>query len=62
MVTDGEDHEGQAVDLAEQAAERGMIVHTVGVGSQSGSLIPVHDKQGIRDYKWERQIDYLHPQ
>ncbi|MEA1882487.1 MAG: VWA domain-containing protein [Candidatus Marinimicrobia bacterium] len=51
LVTDGEDHEGQAVDLAEQAAERGMIVHTVGVGSQSGSLIPVQDKQGIRDYK-----------
>jgi Ca-activated chloride channel family protein len=51
LVTDGEDHEGQAVDLAEQAAERGMIVHTVGVGTRSGSLIPVKDKQGIRDYK-----------
>jgi len=51
LVTDGEDHEGQAIDLAGQAAKRGMIVHTVGVGSVSGSLIPVSDKQGIRDYK-----------
>ncbi|MDP6991830.1 MAG: VWA domain-containing protein [Candidatus Marinimicrobia bacterium] len=51
LVTDGEDHEGQAIDLAKQAASRGMIIHTVGVGTASGSLIPVVDKQGIRDYK-----------
>ena len=51
LVTDGEDHEGQAIDLAKQAASRGMIIHTVGVGTASGSLIPVIDKQGIRDYK-----------
>ncbi len=51
LVTDGEDHEGQAIDLAKQAADRGMIIHTVGVGTASGSLIPVVDKQGIRDYK-----------
>ena len=53
LVTDGEDHEGQAIDLAKQAASRGMIIHTVGVGTASGSLIPVVDKQGIRDYKRE---------
>jgi len=51
LVTDGEDHEGQAIDLAGQAANRGMIIHTVGVGTASGSLIPIVDKQGIRDYK-----------
>ncbi len=51
LVTDGEDHEGQAIDLAGQAAKRGMIVHAVGVGTESGSLIPVKDRQGIRDYK-----------
>ena len=51
LVTDGEDHEGQAIDLAGQAADRGMIIHTVGVGTASGSLIPIVDKQGIRDYK-----------
>ena len=40
IVTDGEDHEGKAIDLAEEAAKRGMIIHTVGVGTNSGSLIP----------------------
>ena len=51
LVTDGEDHEGQAVELARKAADRGMIIHAVGVGTASGSLIPTKDKQGIRDYK-----------
>ena len=48
LVTDGEDHEGQAIDLVRQASKRSMIVHTVGVGTESGSLIPVNDAQGIR--------------
>lgn len=51
LVTDGEDHEGQAVELARKASDRGMIIHAVGVGTASGSLIPTKDKQGIRDYK-----------
>ncbi len=59
LVTDGEDHEGQAIDLAKQAASRGMIIHTVGVGTASGSLIPVVDKQGIRDYKRDGMLNLI---
>ena len=51
LVTDGEDHEGQAIDLASKASDRGMIIHTVGVGTESGSLIPVIGQNGIREYK-----------
>ena len=51
LVTDGEDHEGQAIDLASKASDRGMVIHTVGVGTESGSLIPVIGKNGIREYK-----------
>jgi len=51
LVTDGEDHEGQAIDLASKASDRGMIIHTVGVGTESGSLIPVLGNNGIREYK-----------
>ena len=51
LVTDGEDHEGQAIDLASKASDRGMVIHTVGVGTESGSLIPVIGQNGIRDYK-----------
>ena len=51
LVTDGEDHEGQVIDLASKASDRGMIIHTVGVGTGSGSLIPIVDQNGKREYK-----------
>ena len=48
LVTDGEDHEGKVLDVAQAAAERGVVVHTVGVGSFAGAPIPVHNKRGRR--------------
>jgi Ca-activated chloride channel family protein len=56
MVTDGEDHEGQAVELAAQAAQAGLMINTVGVGSKLGSLIPVKGKNDTRSqYKRDRE-------
>ena len=55
LVTDGEDHEGQALELANQAVKTGLEIHTVGVGSESGSLIPIKSKDGSRsDYKRDK--------
>ena len=51
LITDGEDHEGEAVALAKQASKKGMVIHTVGVGTTSGSLIPTFGKNGDFDYK-----------
>lgn len=44
LITDGEDHDGKAVEIASKASETGLIINTVGVGSKSGSLIPIKDK------------------
>ncbi|NOZ03094.1 MAG: VWA domain-containing protein [FCB group bacterium] len=55
LVTDGEDHEGEAVAIAKQAAKTGIVIHTVGVGTVTGSLIPIVDKNGNREYKRDRQ-------
>jgi Ca-activated chloride channel family protein len=56
LITDGEDHEGEAIGIAEKASQTGIIIHTVGVGSISGSLIPVTDKNsGNTSYKKDRQ-------
>tara|TARA_B100001996_G_scaffold45046_1_gene32532 strand:+ start:12 stop:1019 length:1008 start_codon:yes stop_codon:yes gene_type:complete len=52
IVTDGEDHEGEAVDIASQASKVGLMINTVGVGSSIGSLIPIKDNKGkIKEYK-----------
>jgi Ca-activated chloride channel family protein len=56
LVTDGEDHQGEAVSLTKKSAKSGIVVHTVGVGSEAGSLIPVKDELGNRiDYKKDRE-------
>lgn len=46
LITDGEDLEGEALSAAKDAAGRGMIIHTVGVGTPAGELIPVTSRGG----------------
>ncbi|PXV63578.1 Ca-activated chloride channel family protein [Dysgonomonas alginatilytica] len=41
LITDGEDHEDNGVQLAEQAAAAGIQINVVGVGTPEGSPIPV---------------------
>ena len=40
LITDGEDHEGDPEKAAERAAERGVKVYTVGIGTAEGDLVP----------------------
>ncbi|MBR5042308.1 MAG: VWA domain-containing protein [Bacteroidales bacterium] len=42
IITDGENHEDDAVDAARQAAELGIKIYTIGVGSLRGQPIPVN--------------------
>ena len=46
MFTDGEDHDGEAIEAAKKAAAEGAVVLTVGVGTTSGELIPIRDAKG----------------
>ena len=53
IITDGENHEGGAKEAAKAAAEKGMMVYVMGVGSPEGSPISAgrtgefrRDKQG----------------
>ena len=41
VITDGENHEDDAVQMAAQAAEAGIKVFTLGVGSPEGKPIPM---------------------
>ncbi|MBR1933555.1 MAG: VWA domain-containing protein [Prevotella sp.] len=47
IITDGEDHEGGALQAAQDAREKGMRVYVLGVGSPNGAPIPV---SGTGDY------------
>lgn len=43
LISDGEDHDARAVELAKQAAEDGIIIHTIGIGSPAGA--PIFDPE-----------------
>ena len=47
VITDGEDHEGGALEAAEEAKKKGMSVYVLGVGSTQGAPIPI---PGTGDY------------
>jgi Ca-activated chloride channel homolog len=41
IISDGEDHEENTLDYAEQLKEQGIKVYTVGVGTEKGAPIPI---------------------
>jgi Ca-activated chloride channel family protein len=47
VVTDGEDHEENAIKMAELATEKGVKVFTIGMGSSNGSPIPLY-RNGVQ--------------
>lgn len=42
VITDGENHEDDAISAAKEAVSKGITVHTVGMGSPGGAPIPVY--------------------
>ncbi|MES2287787.1 MAG: VWA domain-containing protein [Bacteroidota bacterium] len=48
IITDGENHEDDAIKAAELAAEKGITIHTIGMGSAEGAPIPVY-KNNVRE-------------
>lgn len=54
ILSDGEDHDEDAVNMAEKAAENGWNVFTVGVGSVEGSFVPVIN-DGREEYKMDEE-------
>lgn len=56
IITDGENHEGDALESASKAAEKGIRIYTVGMGTAEGAPIPVYDQAGrMTGYKKDKQ-------
>lgn len=58
LVTDGENHEDDALKAAERAAERGVKVYTIGIGTPEGAPINI-DGDFIRDGEGEIVVSKL---
>lgn len=46
IITDGENHEGDVVKIAEDALDKGVSIFTIGLGSPTGAPIPITNANG----------------
>lgn len=51
IITDGENHEGGALEAAQEAASEGIKVFVLGIGSPDGAPIPL---EGTNDYRKDK--------
>jgi len=46
IITDGENHEDDAIKQAKEANEQGVFIHTLGMGLSKGGPIPIYNQNG----------------
>lgn len=54
IITDGENHEDDAIGEAKNAADEGVIVHTIGMGSPLGTPLPLYQNRVQVGYKKDK--------
>jgi Ca-activated chloride channel family protein len=54
IITDGENHEEEALAAAQAAVDKGLIIYTVGVGTAEGGFITIR-QNGREVYKRDKQ-------
>ncbi|MBS2023695.1 MAG: VWA domain-containing protein, partial [Deltaproteobacteria bacterium] len=55
LLTDGEDHEGEAEKAAQELGDAGLKLYSVAIGTETGEPIPLTDKAGnVTGYKKDR--------
>lgn len=59
IITDGEDHEGGAIEAAEKARKNGIRVFVLGVGSTKGSPVPDGNGGYLKDNSGQEVISVL---
>ncbi len=59
VITDGEDHEGYALEAAKAAKDKGVKVFMLGVGSANGAPIKMRDGSYLKDNTGETVITRL---
>lgn len=55
LITDGEDHEGNPMQLLDEMRRRNIRLFALGVGTPEGDLIPITDEQGRRTFLRDRE-------
>ena len=62
VITDGEDHEGGALEAAKEAKAKGMNTYVLGVGSPNGAPIPIGNGDYMKDNSGQTVMSALNEQ
>jgi Ca-activated chloride channel homolog len=55
LMTDGEDHDSGALPAAQRAAQAGLRIYTIGIGTPEGELLRIKDATGSQDFVKDEQ-------
>lgn len=55
LITDGENHESEAITAAEEAHKKGIMICTIGIGSENGVPIPYVQNGVVKGYRKDRE-------
>ncbi|MFM7216426.1 MAG: VWA domain-containing protein [Bacteroidota bacterium] len=59
VITDGENHEDDALEATKEAIETGAIIHTIGMGSPDGTPIPLNGSGFLKDKEGQTVLTKL---
>lgn len=54
IISDGEDHQGETKEISKEAAKKGILIFTIGVGTSKGGPIPNKKNGVIQSYKKDK--------
>jgi Ca-activated chloride channel family protein len=55
VITDGENHEEDAIENSKTAAKEGVSVHTIGMGSEGGAPLPIYKRGAQTGFRTDKQ-------
>lgn len=55
VVSDGENHADDPMEAAAMAAGKGIVIHSIGVGTREGASIPVYENNRFAGFHRDRQ-------
>lgn len=59
ILTDGEDHQSRPLEAAEEAAQKGVVIDTVGIGTAEGAIVPSQYGGVLKDQRGEPVVSKL---
>ena len=54
LITDGENHDSEAIQAAEDANKKGIMINTIGIGSVNGVPIPLIENGVVKGYRKDK--------